>query len=131
MKSLFLFCICTLFFCSMQAQKTKLLTEEEANQVMIDMGIRNLPGLFYDHYYRFPNNAQEFYDFISNHYDFKNDTDWKPFIEYLRDEKDSLNIIAQEGVFLITYGSKLLSYSKDDICSSIALHMPKEKYINH
>lgn len=131
MDRLILLCIFLFCSCFLPAQEVNYLTKKEVKQAFIDMGMRNLPEFFFDHYYRYPKSVKEFYSFLQNHYDYTEAKEaWEPFIEYLKQNKNEINIISVNGLFII-YDSKHMSYSRGDICNIMALHHPEKEYADY
>lgn len=88
--------------CFSLAQEVRTLTKEEINESSIGMGMRNLPKFFFDHYYRYPENVQEFYTFLQNHYDYIEAKEfWEPLIEYLKKNETEINVISMNDLFII------------------------------
>ena len=127
-----------IFIGTLQARKDT--TEKEIREpiygntemILLNMGMQNLPNYFYNHYYRYPENVRELYSFVSNHYDYVNESNEvsKLTVSYLKENEKDLNIISQRGLFIIFQGGNL-SYNNDDVCNIIALHSPETSYMEY
>lgn len=110
-------------------ENVKKISNREMRTTLINMGIQNLPDLFYEHYYRYPESIQELCSFIENHYDYKNHSNeiWKTTLLYLKKKEKKINIISQDDLFIV-YQGKNISYNNDNVCTIVALHYPEVKY---
>lgn len=106
----------------------KLTSKKELNSTL-SMGIQNIPDIYYDHYFSFPESIDVICSFIENHYDYKNDLEISlKTIQYLKAQKNKIKIIANKSMFFIYEGNKF-SYNNKDICSIIATHSPETEYM--
>jgi len=128
------FCIFLCYSCNLATDKnTRGITNEKVDATLVNMGIRNLPDLFFDHYYRYPINVEELYFFLENHYDFINDPNelWEVALSYLRQNKKEFNTLSQRGLFIIVWGNNYFSYNNNDICNIMTLHSPEFEFVNN
>jgi hypothetical protein len=135
MKKAFILLVIQLIYgCMLYSQlnvlSVKKTTKVENNKIMINMGIQNIPDIYYDYYYTFPVNIEEMCSFIENHFDYKNDSSkiWKDAIQYLRANKGRIKIISNNSMFVI-YEREKISYNKKNICSIFSMHFPEVEYL--
>lgn len=96
----------------------------------IGNGLWALPEFFQDHYYRFPENVNELYSFLQNHYEYEDAKEyWDPSIRYMIKNEHNLNVISEKGLFII-YNEDGMSYSKFDICDILTMHYPEKYYFD-
>lgn len=107
----------------------KKLSRKQEKTVMINMGIQNLPDLYFDHYFKYPDNLNELISFTENHADFQNREDdiWRDAINYLKRSQRNFRIVSNQGLFIIT-SCKMVSYNQRDICSLISMQYPEKDY---
>jgi hypothetical protein len=107
----------------------KMLSKKQEKTVMINMGIQNLPDLYFDHYFKYPDNLNELISFTDNHADFQNRKDdiWRDAINYLKSNQRNIRIVSSYGLFVIT-SCKKVSYNQRDICSLISMQYPGRDY---
>lgn len=133
-KAFILLVILLVYGCMLYSQanvlSVKKTTKIENKKNMINMGIQNIPDIYYDYYYTFPDNIEEMCSFIENQYDYKNDSSkiWKDAIKYLRANKGRIKIISNNSMFVI-YEKGKKSYNKKNICSIFSMHYPEMEYL--
>ncbi|MDO9154365.1 MAG: hypothetical protein Q7U47_11815 [Paludibacter sp.] len=121
---------CFIIYSQSNTYNTRKLSNCEGKVVLINMGIQNIPDLYYDYYFTFPNNIEEMCSFIENHYDYKDYLKemWEPAINYLRKNKSKIRIISNHTKFII-YSREKISYNENNICSTISMHYPESEYL--
>lgn len=122
--------ICCLLYSQVNFSSVKKLNERENQKVLINMGIQNMPDIYYAHYYTFPDNIEDMCAFIENHFDYKNDSIkiWEEAVKYLKSNKRKIRIISNNSMFIV-YDGKNISYNEKDICATIAMHYPESEYL--
>lgn len=110
----------------------KKLSKNQDNTVMINMGIQNLPDLYFDHYFKYPDNLNELISFTENHADFQNkEADiWRGALKYMKKNLKKTRIISKNGLFIIT-SCKKVSYNQMDICSLFSMQYSERDYSHY